>query len=167
MYVLSVENGTHGVIRFGNLLIAWDASRAAFQAARIESGGNQSASRAHPLRSDASDLWIQLAHRADHQHGEQDDEQTEHQTGYVHKATLLGEFCTDQASRPSRVLVPRWVDFRLDRCQLTVGNCLLAEKPKMGKLQMNWLRSEDLNEENNGIASTASIAGYPRKMWVF
>jgi hypothetical protein len=36
---------------------------------------------------------------------------------------------------------------------------LLAEKPKMGKLQMDWLRSEDLNEEKNGIASGASIAG--------
>ena len=25
----------------------------------------------------------------------------------------------------------------------------LAEKPKMGKLQMDWLRSEDLKEEKN------------------
>jgi len=107
VYVLSVENGTHGVIRFSNLLTAWDASHAAFQAARIESSGNQSASRTHPLRSNPGDLWIQLAHRAEQQDREQHDEQTEQETGYVHKATLLGEFCIDPASRPSRVLIPR------------------------------------------------------------
>jgi hypothetical protein len=28
----------------------------------------------------------------------------------------------------------------------------------MGQLQMDWLRSEDLNEEKYGIASTPSIA---------
>jgi hypothetical protein len=160
VYVLSVENGTHGVIRFSNLLTAWDASHAAFQAARIESSGNQSASRTHPLRSDPGDLWIQLAHRAKQQDREQHDEQTEQETGYVHKATLLGEFCIDPASRPVRVLITaEWVNFGQDRCKLAGGDCLLAEKPKMGKLQMDWLRSEDLNEEKNGIASTASIAG--------
>ena len=158
VYVLSVENGTHGVIRFSNLLTAWDASHAAFQAARIESSGNQSASRTHPLRSNPGDLWIQLAHRAEQQDREQHDEQTEQETGYVHKATLLGEFCIDRASRPSRVLIPRTGSTSV-KIAASGGDCLLAEKPKMGKLQMDWLRSEDLNEEKNGIASAASIAG--------
>jgi hypothetical protein len=47
------------------------------------------------------------------------------------RATLLGEFCIDQASR-ARSLRPKW------------ANPSLAEKPKVGKLQMDWLRSEDL-----------------------
>jgi hypothetical protein len=34
----------------------------------------------------------------------------------------------------------------------------LAEKPKVEKLQMDWLRSEDLNEEKNVTASTVIIA---------
>jgi hypothetical protein len=34
----------------------------------------------------------------------------------------------------------------------------LAEKPKMGKLQMDWLRSEDLKEEKNVTAPVVIIA---------
>ena len=33
----------------------------------------------------------------------------------------------------------------------------LAEKPKVGKLQMDWLRSEDLKEEKNVTASIVII----------
>jgi hypothetical protein len=36
---------------------------------------------------------------------------------------------------------------------------LLAEKPKMRELQMDWLRSEDLKEEKNVTAPTTMIAG--------
>ena len=36
----------------------------------------------------------------------------------------------------------------------------LAEKPKMGKLQMNWLRSEDLKEEKN-LTTPAVIIPVP------
>jgi hypothetical protein len=50
-------------------------------------------------------------------------------------ATLLGEF------RVSRV--------EALRCR-TVRTLGLAEKPKVGELQMDWLRSEDLKEEKKG-----------------
>jgi hypothetical protein len=64
------------------------------------------------------------------------------------RATLLGEFCIDQATR-ARSLRTKW------------ANPSLAEKPKMGKLQMDWLRSEDLKEEKNVTASTTMIAALP------
>ena len=64
------------------------------------------------------------------------------------RATLLGEFCIDQASR-ARSLRTKW------------ANPSLAEKPKVGKLQMDWLRSEDLKEEKNVTASTTIIAALP------
>jgi hypothetical protein len=34
----------------------------------------------------------------------------------------------------------------------------LAEKPKVGELQMDWLRSEDLKEEKNVTAPVVIIA---------
>jgi hypothetical protein len=34
----------------------------------------------------------------------------------------------------------------------------LVEKPKVGRLQMDWLRSEDLKEEKNVTAPTVIIA---------
>ena len=37
----------------------------------------------------------------------------------------------------------------------------LAEKPKVGELQMNWLRSEDLKEEKNVTAPIFIVAGPP------
>ena len=64
------------------------------------------------------------------------------------RATLLGEFCLDQASR-ARWLRTKW------------SNPSLAEKPKVGELQMDWLRSEDLKEEKNVTASTTMIAALP------
>jgi hypothetical protein len=36
----------------------------------------------------------------------------------------------------------------------------LAEKPKVGKLQMDWLRSEDLKEEKNVTAPRFIVAAY-------
>jgi hypothetical protein len=33
-----------------------------------------------------------------------------------------------------------------------LADCCLAETPKVGELQMNWLRSEDLKEEKNVTA---------------
>jgi alpha-beta hydrolase superfamily lysophospholipase len=35
----------------------------------------------------------------------------------------------------------------------------LAEKPKVGELQMDWLRSEDLKEEEDVTAPTLIVAG--------
>ena len=35
---------------------------------------------------------------------------------------------------------------------------LLVEKPKVGRLQMDWLRSEDLKEEKNVTAPMVIIA---------
>jgi hypothetical protein len=40
-----------------------------------------------------------------------------------------------------------------------VASHSLAEKPKMGELQMDWLRSEDLKEEENVTTPTFIIAG--------
>ena len=62
------------------------------------------------------------------------------------RATLLGEFCIDQASR-ARSPRTKW------------ANPSLAEKPKVGELQMDWLRSEDLKEEKDVTAPTFIIAG--------
>jgi hypothetical protein len=42
-----------------------------------------------------------------------------------------------------------------------LANPSLAEKPKVGELQMDWLRSEDLKEEKNVTASTNMIAALP------
>ena len=53
----------------------------------------------------------------------------------MHKATLLGESCTNG-----------------------MGRLLLAEKPKVEELQMDWLRSEDLKEEENVTAPVLIIA---------
>jgi hypothetical protein len=39
-----------------------------------------------------------------------------------------------------------------------LADCCRAETPKVGKLQMNWLRSEDLKEEKNVTAPVAIIA---------
>jgi hypothetical protein len=37
----------------------------------------------------------------------------------------------------------------------------LAEKPKVGELQMDWLRSEDLKEEENVTPSNTILASLP------
>jgi hypothetical protein len=39
-----------------------------------------------------------------------------------------------------------------------MGRLLLAEKPKVEELQMNWLRSEDLKEEKSVTAPVLIIA---------
>ena len=43
-------------------------------------------------------------------------------------------------------------------CTNGMGRLLLAEKPKVEELQMNWLRSEDLKEEKNVTAPVVIIA---------
>ena len=91
--------------------------------------------RAHPLRSIPGYLWFQLTHPPQQQNREQHDQQTERNTNDIHKATLLGESCTNG-----------------------MGRLLLAEKPKVEELQMNWLRSEDLKEEKNVTAPVVIIA---------
>jgi hypothetical protein len=42
--------------------------------------------------------------------------------------------------------------------QRTRADRALDEKPKVGKLQMDWLRSEDLKEEKNVTAPVPIIA---------
>jgi hypothetical protein len=44
------------------------------------------------------------------------------------------------------------------RAPMGLADCCLAETPKVGELQMNWLRSEDLKEEKNVTAPVAIIA---------
>jgi hypothetical protein len=63
-------------------------------------------------------------------------------------------------SRPREILVtviPSDPSWRVLRQQET-GRLALAEKPKMGELQMDWLRSEDLKEEKNVTAPIDIIA---------
>ena len=91
--------------------------------------------RAHPLRSIRGYLWFQLTHPPQQQNREQHDHQAERNTNDVHKATLLGESRTNG-----------------------MGRLLLAEKPKVEELQMDWLRSEDLKEEKNVTAPVVIIA---------
>jgi len=50
------------------------------------------------------------------------------------------------------------IDFPPDRCK-RLADRSLAEKPKVGELQMDWLRSEDLKEEKNVTTPIAIIAG--------
>jgi hypothetical protein len=66
--------------------------------------------------------------------------------------TLLGEFCIDPASPLSRVVTSRFNRLRQRSPQTAQPNRSLAEKPKVGELQMDWLRSEDLKEEKNVTA---------------
>jgi hypothetical protein len=46
----------------------------------------------------------------------------------------------------TRTDVVEMIDFAQDRL-IRHGCTALAEKPKVGELQMDWLRSEDLKEE--------------------
>jgi hypothetical protein len=41
------------------------------------------------------------------------------------------------------------IDFAQDRCKRHGQTAFLAEKPKVRELQMDWLRSEDLKEEED------------------
>jgi hypothetical protein len=67
---------------------------------------------------------------------EEHDKETEENTGCVHESDLS-----------SRVLhQTAWADHSL------------AEKPKVGELQMDWLRSEDLKEEKDVTAPVFIIA---------
>jgi hypothetical protein len=76
---------------------------------------------------------------------EEHDKQTEPDTGCVHKSDPSWRVL----HRPSQSLNPRaemedLIDFAQDRADRS-----LAEKPKVGELQIDWLRSEDLKEEKN------------------
>ncbi len=50
------------------------------------------------------------------------------------------------------------IDFAQDRCKRH-GQTAFAEKPKVGELQMDWLRSEDLKEEKDVTAPAFIVAG--------
>jgi len=91
--------------------------------------------RAHPLRSIPGCLWFQLTHPPQQQNCEQHDQQTQRNANHTHNATLLA------SPAPTG-----WAD------------CSLAEKPKVEKLQMDWLRSEDLKEEKNVTTPVLIIA---------
>jgi hypothetical protein len=54
------------------------------------------------------------------------------------------------------------IDFAQDRLKRHGIHRSLAEKPKVGELQMDWLRSEDLKEEK---AVTTSLALYHTRRW--
>ena len=53
---------------------------------------------------------------------------------------------------------------RARRLAAALASCALVEKPKMGELQMDWLRSEDLKEEKNVSAPVTIIAGEGRTL---
>jgi hypothetical protein len=63
----------------------WDASYATLQAARIQSRCDQSARWTHPLRSKPDGLRFQPVPPGEQQEREQHDQQTERNTGCVHK----------------------------------------------------------------------------------
>jgi hypothetical protein len=70
-------------------------------------------------------LWFQLAHPVEQQDRKEQNKKTERNTSGVHKSD------------------PSWRDLQ----QAGRAGHSLVEKPKVGELQMNWLRSEDLKEE--------------------
>jgi hypothetical protein len=63
------------------------------------------------------------------------------------EATLRGEYCIDPASLSSRAAHCGLDRLRATSLPAALANRALAEKPKMGELQMDWLRSADLTEE--------------------
>ena len=70
------------------------------------------------------------------------------------RSTLPGKFCNDLHVSTRAELI--------DSCKIAangVADRSVAEKPKMGELQMDWLRSEDLKEEKNVTAPIVIIAG--------
>jgi hypothetical protein len=88
------------------------------------------------LCSAPRDLWFHLAHPVEQQDREKHDKQTEGNTGCVHDRDLSWRVLHQAA----------WADHSR------------AEKPKVGELQMDWLRSEDLKEEKEVTASIPIIA---------
>lgn len=102
-------------------------------------------------------------HPEEQQDREQHDKQTEGNTTCAdQKRPLLGESCIDPAGRSIRLLTSRGViGSHKIAGKRTWLDRSLAEKPKVGELQMNWLRSEDLKEEKNVTAPTCIIAGQP------
>jgi hypothetical protein len=90
---------------------------------------------------------------------EQHDKQTEENAGCVHKSDPSWRVL----HRPSQSLKPRadiaeLIDFAQGRGKRHRQTAPLAEKPKVGELQMDWLRSEDLKEEKNVTTPLAIIA---------
>jgi hypothetical protein len=74
-------------------------------------------------------------------------------------ATLLGEFRIDPASRSKpRADIAESNRLRTRSLQTAWVDRSLAEKPKVGELQMDWLRSEDLKEEKNVASPRIIIA---------
>jgi hypothetical protein len=63
------------------------------------------------------------------------------------KATFLASSAPTQLVAQSARDLAVLIDFAQDRCRAAFANRSFAEKPKMGELQMDWLRSEDLKEE--------------------
>jgi hypothetical protein len=72
-------------------------------------------------------------------------------------STLLGELCIDPASLKPRANIANLLDFAQDRCKRP-WQTAHSLKPKVGELQMDWLRSEDLKEEKSVTAPMAIIA---------
>jgi hypothetical protein len=106
------------------------------------------------LCSVPGDPWFQLAHPAEQQDSEQRKKQTDKHTICVHKATLLGE--SGIVRRNAQIARGRAL--RARSLQKAWADRSLAEKPKMGGLQMDWLRSEDLKEVKVVTAPLLSIA---------
>ena len=132
------------------------ADRAALQATGF-SRCDQSARRTHPLCSKPAGLGVQLKPPAEEQDGEEHDQHSEGNTGCVHKSdpswqVLQRSPSIDPARLRCDVLTWRSGSTSCKIAANGVADRSLAEKPKMGELQMDWLRSEDLKEEKNVTA---------------
>jgi len=71
------------------------------------------------------------------------------------RTTLPGKFCNDLHVST----LAEWIE----SCKIAANGMAdrsLAEKPKMGELQMDWLRSEDLKEEKNVTAPSCHDSTY-------
>jgi hypothetical protein len=62
-------------------------------------------------------------------------------------------------SLKSRADTVELIDFAQDRCKRHGQTTFSLKSLKVGELQMDWLRSEDLKEEKDVTAPTSIVAG--------
>jgi len=93
---------------------------------------------------------------------EQHDKQTEGNTTCAYqKRPFWASPASTQLVAQSASYIAELIGSPQDRCKRTWLDPSLAEKPKVGELQMNWLRSEDLKEEKNVTTPIFIVAGQP------
>jgi hypothetical protein len=93
------------------------------------------------LRSGTRDLRFHFAYPVKQQDREQHDKQTAENAGYIHNRDPSWRVL----HRPSRSLKPRaYIADLIDFAPVAANRAAraLADTPKVGELQMDWLRSE-------------------------